>query len=539
MNAFVTDTTGAAYESGGWDSASAMLMEAAELIDDYAGRFGGNAPATHTGGPIYRFDPYAKIYDRADGRFLPFYEHEQDLRIMWSQARILPMLTPVMEGMRRALEVYVMGGQWQHEAKPADGYHPPADLLGEVQRIIDANLELNQFEGGLDRDIFNAGGEDGDCIVGVYARHDGLSDWRRIDAPQVCEPAAGDPISDWLSLPRAHAHWKFGVLTVYDDRMRRIDHARPAGYHVAYDDAGRDWDFLPSWPQPHIPELRDRCAVMYKCNAPADAKRGVADSRIIQGELERDAKLVTNTAVGASVLAAIPWFEKLASGQTPATNQHGHQQSAMDAFRGALRQAAGDQPRREVFKPGTVRRVSPNVAEIIAGPVGASRQTIFLEVSQHLMRRAGIAKQMPEYMISGDASNANFASTLVSESPFTKARQSDQDRVAQFIRSIHWRALRLAHLAGRFDRWGVSWPELRKSVHLVIEGPEVASRDKAALVNELNQGFDRGLIDANEWRRGTDREEKPGLVGTPQVATATMAEQVAPRLNSFSVLGNG
>ena len=56
---------------------------------------------------------------------------------------------------------------------------------------------------------------------------------------------------------------------------------------------------------------------------------------------------------------------------------------------------------------------------------------------------------MPEYMVSGDASNANYASTLVAESPFVKARQAGIDAEvvgSQAARAPHVTLVALADL---------------------------------------------------------------------------------------------
>jgi hypothetical protein len=52
-----------------------------------------------------------------------------------------------------------------------------------------------------------------------------------------------------------------------------------------------------------------------------------------------------------------------------------------------------------------------------------------------------IGTNFPEYIIRGDASNANFASTMVSESPFVRAMESWQDFVEKIFQTIFKRVI--------------------------------------------------------------------------------------------------
>ena len=51
------------------------------------------------------------------------------------------------------------------------------------------------------------------------------------------------------------------------------------------------------------------------------------------------------------------------------------------------------------------------------------------------------ATGLPEYVVRGDASNANFASTMVSESPMVKVFEKYQDLMAAMVRQIHTRVI--------------------------------------------------------------------------------------------------
>jgi hypothetical protein len=533
------DASPAAITESALGPLAARLFEAIDSFEDSAGwnLVGGSAKATTSGGPMYHFNSWAQLRDRADGRYLPYYDDEYDLRRLRSAARRLATITSVVTGIAHALEVYCMQGEWRHEAKQADGFELPNDLVKAAQSLIDRNLERNDFVGGLDRELDGFAREEGETIVGIYPTGDrsGESDWRRLDATSLIAPRNPNRLDNYLSsTPRRS--WSFGVLTDYDSRQRRVDHTRHLGYHVIFDEAGNDWDFLPSWPQAHLGELGGKCGVLYKRNVPAEAKRGLSDYLPIQIDLEREAKLTENLSVGAAILAAIPWIEKVGGGAgQPDLNAAVN--NALTAWEKAARGKTPSGGKRKL-DAGQVPRIPANT-EYIAGPLGSVRQPIYIEVAQFLQRRCGQRFVMPEYMVSGDASNANYASTVQATSPFVKARENDQRQDEKCFQEIHWRAMRVAYDAGYFARWNVPWRVLRRALLIEVEGPEVASADKAAVLAQATALFDRKLMDGSEVRQVLDfthDEKYDGVTGSmvqPMQPGATTESR--GRLLGFSV----
>jgi hypothetical protein len=129
-------------------------------------------------------------------------------------------------------------------------------------------------------------------------------------------------------------------------------------------------------------------------------------------------------------------------------------------------------------------------------------------------------------MITGDASNANYSSTLISISPFSKARDADQKFYAGEFRLIFKKSLKNAWHAGRFDGLGCrSFGELMRAVVLMIQAPKVATDDKAAQLAELNALYEKRLIDGNEFRVGLGHEPDPTLEG---LRAPEVVEQFGP-----------
>jgi hypothetical protein len=115
-------------------------------------------------------------------------------------------------------------------------------------------------------------------------------------------------------------------------------------------------------------------------------------------------------------------------------------------------------------------------------------------VGQAVLRSIGLRWTIPEYLISGDASNASYASTLVAESPFVKAREADQQYFRRHLQSLCWKVLRLAWRQGAFDHLGVPFETLLDRLTIQIGVPAVASRDLQALARTHELQLRLGLL---------------------------------------------
>jgi hypothetical protein len=95
-------------------------------------------------------------------------------------------------------------------------------------------------------------------------------------------------------------------------------------------------------------------------------------------------------------------------------------------------------------------------------------------------------------MVSGDASNANYASTLVAESPFVKARQADQAFYARQCELLMWMVLRQAHALGQLPQ--VPFSEIEQLVEVQVVKPSVESRDPQQLASVQAAQIAAGIL---------------------------------------------
>jgi hypothetical protein len=146
-----------------------------------------------------------------------------------------------------------------------------------------------------------------------------------------------------------------------------------------------------------------------------------------------------------------------------------------------------------------------------------------VQVIQAALRRAGARWCMPEYMISGDASNANYASTLVAESPFVKAAEAQQAFFRRWSREVLWKVLAIAAQSGRLP---ADVAALRRSIEITIETPPIAVRNRKEEL-EIRQALHAaGILSKRTWaeQSGLDYDREQGREAATPTRSVSEAE---------------
>lgn len=419
--------------------------------------------------------------DRSEGRYLPLYENAHDVRRMRAEARKLVEMFPVARGALQKLSDYVMGTGWDFEVKPQKRYkndRSAKQLAAIVQTVVDDFLDYNNFTGGLDRELHEESRIDGDAFATLYVENDQVR-IELTDPGCILEPADKTPLERMLRTHGRMNGWWHGVHTLYNPQLKRDDVARPLGYHAVYDRIGEAWDYLPAYRVQHI-----------KRNVGRHARVGVTDFLTVQEDLENEGKIRRNTAVGAAILAAIVMIRQHGEGASRSSVESMVSDNATVTYE--RRTATGSRTTNvEQTRPGTVKDI-PRGMEATVGPLGTLRSPVYIEVAQYLLRIIGQPWSMPEYLISGDASNSNYASTLVSESPFVKYCEHEQAFYeGQFTRLI-WKALRLYHQCGALK--GLSLKAMQQTLEISGQFTSPASRDKLQQASVNQMYVDMGIM---------------------------------------------
>lgn len=465
------------------------------IIDPYDGLF-DDGDFMVGGGNGY----YSSVDDRKDGKFLPIYETESDLRIIRARCTKVAFLDAVGIGALESLADYTIGKGYQYTVTEKEENSVPSEMLEEMEELIRHILDVNDWTNCLDREYHHRCRVDGELLS--VLRWDGADvRWHEEEPDYIKEPL-NPPNGPAGSMDRPTS-WTFGVHTV-SKRPSEI-----LGFHVVRDAEGKDWEYIPA-----------ERAVFYKSVPYRNAKRGVSEYWPIYKWLEDNSKLIRNMGQGAALQAAIAWIRELEPG-AKASSASSRVVTEANYSR-SVRGESGTQTRYgRHFPAGSIITVTGG--KYHPGPMGAERNAGFIEVSQHLMRRIGVRWSLPEYLVSGDGSNGNFSTTSIQADSFVRARLSDQARFGKRDVEQLWKSLRMYYMRGKLNDRGLTWQEIRRMVDIkfVAEDPNMKDplAKREALKIETEAGWTSDETAARELnrdyeeevRKGAERRENPAM----------------------------
>ncbi len=404
-----------------------------------------------------------------NGRFSPFADGPADehaLGNLRNQARNVVVNNMIAAAALEKLTDYVVGKGFRYSVHSREPQLADT-LAARVQHVIESFLEENHFRGQLEREIFRRTRRDGEAFLVFYPATDGSTQLRILEPVQVTEPVArpsGHPQNDC---------WQFGVHTDQRDQWTVF------GYHVRWSDRPGDTEYIPADRVLHI-----------KINVDRSSKRGISDFQPIIAWLDRADKLLANTAEGAAIQAAIAYIKEHPTGTTQAQAET----SRLIRSQAVLQ----SENRSQHFASGTILTPSPGT-QYKPGPLGSSHAPNFIAIQQAILRLIGNRWSMPEYMISGDASNANFASTLVSESPFVKSCEAKQSFYVEHYRRLLWKVVEHASASGRFGSDLRSLSAIQQRVCLAVEPAQLVVRDPQQSTTIRQSLNSAGLLSRQTW----------------------------------------
>lgn len=409
--------------------------------------------------------PLSLIDDRRHGWNRPIFQTEAQLAMIRGAARIVAQTAPMAIGALEALGNYVIGKGFTYEVADKANRQAPAGLSQAVQDVIDEFCDVNDWIGDRERELHNRVRRDGEAFTALYPDKNGIARTRFIEPERVTEPGNATDFEDWLAAD-VPLDWVFGVVTYASDIETVL------GYHVLWNPEGTDFDFLPNNDLELALRLGSGLIEHIKVNTDRNVKRGLPDMWAVLTDLVGENKLRDAVALGSAMRAAVPWITQMPTGTTPQMAQNLAIANANPITTGAS--AKG----KVRIQKGSVFTV-PKGQEYKPLPDGQEESSV--AAAQYIMRAVGTRWNMPEYMISGDASNANYSSTLIAESPFVKAREADQRFFSSRFRRIFRKVLAIAAQSGRFAQFGIEDVDaLLALVELQIVPPTVATRDELA-----------------------------------------------------------
>lgn len=451
--------------------------------------------------------PNFSVDARADGRDGNRVWTEHDLRHKRALSRWL-FDQPIGKSALSKLVNYTIGTGFAYRCDPKRNRGPAAQsLAGMIQDVIDEFLETNCWILDRDREKFERKVVDGEAAILLANGPGGFEDMPRVrfvEPEQIGEPQNKQQLEDELECSYPSS-WSFGVHTPAGDTENVL------GFYVRWSSSEADADYVPASVLLHS-----------KRNVNAATKRGLPDAFSPRTHLQNAESLLQNLATAAAVQTQIAYVREHSAGTSSTSIQSFADNKAQNFRRersasGGSRDIPVQQKRR-----GTVVDVREGLA-YKPGPMSDGPAALaYADLMNVCIRIAGGVWDMPEYMLTGDASNANYSSTLVAESPFVKGRVVDQQREAERDRKMLWAVIdRCRNRLGEFSDLPIA--ELQKLVNIVVEPPQVAARNEAEQTNQRKTLHEGGVLSLRTWssQEGLDFEqEQANIQKEPKPAPA-------------------
>lgn len=329
-----------------------------------------------------------------------------------------------------------------------------ASLTQRVNEVL-ARFCRRQKWATRQQEIVRRMDRDGECFLRFFpvAFDEGLLAVRFVEPEEVSQPAFA------MSQPET----LFGVVTHPRD-VETIE-----GFYV-------DREFVPAALMQHR-----------KANVDQTARRGLPLFYPVLSNLERTEKLLRNMSVLSQTQAAIAVVRKHAQASATAVANFAQQQATFTTH-----SQAGGVQRYKRLSPGTILD-APAGIDYQFPAIGVNAANL-VGVLQAELRAIAARLVMPEFMLSQDASNGNYASVLVAEGPAAKNfRRLQAALVADDLEVFD-------HLLERMVDVGWITPAERAIVSIETEPPTVEVRERKAEA-ETNEILFRNHVKSREtWQ---------------------------------------
>lgn len=404
---------------------------------------------------------------------VPFTSYEQLAEIRQQCRRLAATNEFAINGIENRTS-YLVGSGHVYRASIRKGSNAPSELELEVQAVLDEFMHINRWQ-SRQQEIVRRLDRDGEVFLRFFVDAKGVTRVRFVEPDQVQTPSE---LSN-------HAAATFGIQTEPHDVESVL------GYFVDGDPIDAE-------------SIQHR-----KANVDANVKRGLPLYYPVRANLRRVEKLLRNMSVVAEIQSAIALIRKHRG-----ATRSGVEQFVADQGQTCDNAGKGNSRSLTQYAPGTILDAPAGLEYDF--PVSGIDASNFVQVLQAELRAVAARLVMPEFMFTSDASNANYASTLVAEGPAVKMFERLQANLAHDDCEVMWRVVENAVSAGKLP------PDVRKLVDIQIIPPSLEVRDQLHACQVEKIAFENKILSPQTWslRLGLDydQEQKNLSMHDPEVA---------------------
>ncbi|MCC7475039.1 MAG: phage portal protein [Pirellulales bacterium] len=388
---------------------------------------------------------------------------EQSLGELRAQCRMLAATNEFAINGHENRISYIVGPGHSYQAAICKGSAANQELALQVQVWLDRFQRDNHWH-QRQQEIVRRLDRDGEVFLRFFADHDGMTRVRFIEPEQVATP--GDATRDPAS--------SFGIHTDDED----VEHV--LGYYV-------DGEYI------RAEEIQHR-----RAHVDFNVKRGLPLFAPVRKNLRRAERLLRNMSVVSEIQSAIALIRKHRG-----ANRSGVEQFvATNADASVTSSTTGRTRHFSQYGPGTILDAPAGMEyDFPARGLDASN---FVTVLKAELRAIAARLVMPEFMFTSDASNANFASTLVAEGPAMKMFERLQRSMIEQDRDVIRHVIENAVAAGTLPA------EVTDRVHIQVVPPTLNTRDPLQQAKVDRIAYDHGILSAQTWSQhlGLDYDQE-------------------------------
>lgn len=393
---------------------------------------------------LYRrlVNPHEPFLDDADGEsWLPLLSGrddsraasvatEEELAAVREECRALAVSNEFAVNGHENRISYVVGTGHAYHLAAKPGAAVPPDELAAMEAVLSEFREQNGWY-RRQQEVIRRKDRDGECFLRLFPAPDGSTAVRFVEPGEVTTPKE----------KTADISATFGIQT----DPRDVESVR--GYYVN----GR---------------FVSAAAIQHrKTNVDANVKRGLPLFFPVRKNLRRAENLLRNMSVLAEIQSAIALIRK-------------HDTGAADGIRRFVENGADDAGMDPCGSVTHYRRYAPGTILDASAGIDYEFPAIGLDVGRYVavlkaeLRAIASRLVMPEFMLTSDASNANYASTMVAEGPAVKMFERLQHEMIEEDRVLFRRVLAHAAACGRFSLAAVH------AVQILATAPLLTTRDR-------------------------------------------------------------
>jgi len=424
--------------------------------------FGGFPLGSEFPSILYPYVPGAMNSMRR-GEVIAAYRNEVGLRYLRDTSRHLCINNEFAVGAIENTISFTVGTGFKYEVESDS-----PRLTREAQAIIDGFIDDNDWH-DYEQELVRRGFRDGEWFLRFFPQHNGRCQVRVVEPEHVT--AGGTNATDDML---------YGVQTPAGDVG-----GWPLNFWVVTD------------PTRPTPKPIDAASILHvKFNVDRNSKRGLPALYSVGENLERVEKTLRNFAIMAQVMATYAVIRKHKnSGKTAVDNFAKSLQTSS-----SINPYTGEETPTKQLVPGGVFD-APDATDY-EFPASAINVAGYVQTMQADLRAMGCRLVFPEYMISGDASNANYGSTMSAEAPMVRKFQREQQKYVQSFAasrsgspSVMYRVLSIAEHAGRLPGGSVSLLRIKATP------PNLIAKDPNKETQRLSTLNKAGILSKEDWAK--------------------------------------